>query len=90
MSPAYTNAIRSVEIAGYRSSRVGMSCAGVIAESGTHDQLLAKGGLYAQLHEIQYQEPGAAGKPATGHPGPATDLRGLAAATATPTQVASQ
>jgi subfamily B ATP-binding cassette protein MsbA len=57
---------------------------GVIAESGTHDQLLAKGGLYAQLHEIQYQEPGA------GHPAHATDLQGLAAATATPSQVASQ
>lgn len=75
---------------------------GVIAESGTHDQLLAKGGLYAQLHEIQYQEP-ASGHPAPGttgpgttgpgHPAPglpATDLRGLAAATATPSQVASQ
>jgi subfamily B ATP-binding cassette protein MsbA len=40
---------------------------GVIAESGTHDQLLAKGGLYAQLHEIQYQEPGAS---APGTPAP--------------------
>jgi subfamily B ATP-binding cassette protein MsbA len=54
---------------------------GVIAESGTHDQLLAKGGLYAQLHEIQYQEPGA-GHAAPGHP--AMDLPEIAAATATP------
>src|SRR5215203_3007839 len=35
MSPAYTNAIRSAEIAGYRSRRVGASCAGVSTESRT-------------------------------------------------------
>jgi subfamily B ATP-binding cassette protein MsbA len=34
---------------------------GRIVESGTHQQLLARGGLYAQLHEIQFRaEPGLA------------------------------
>jgi ABC-type multidrug transport system fused ATPase/permease subunit len=28
--------------------------AGRIAESGTHTELLARGGLYAQLHALQF------------------------------------
>jgi ATP-binding cassette subfamily B protein len=30
---------------------------GQLAESGTHDELLAKGGLYARLHRLQFDEP---------------------------------
>ena len=33
---------------------------GRIVESGTHRALLARGGLYAQLHEIQFREGAAA------------------------------
>jgi ATP-binding cassette subfamily B protein len=29
---------------------------GEIKESGTHDELLAQGGLYTQLHKMQYKE----------------------------------
>jgi len=29
---------------------------GVVAESGEHDKLLARGGLYAHLHEIQFSD----------------------------------
>ncbi len=29
---------------------------GTIAESGTHSQLLAQGGLYAQLHRLQFND----------------------------------
>ena len=29
---------------------------GAIAEQGTHDQLLEKGGLYAELHELQFAQ----------------------------------
>src|SRR6266545_3126840 len=34
---------------------------GVVAESGAHDELLARGGLYAHLHEIQFSNKSAAG-----------------------------
>jgi subfamily B ATP-binding cassette protein MsbA len=30
--------------------------AGTIAESGTHAQLLANGGLYSQLHRMQFND----------------------------------
>ncbi len=33
---------------------------GLISESGTHDTLLERGGLYAQLHRLQFQKPTAA------------------------------
>jgi subfamily B ATP-binding cassette protein MsbA len=32
---------------------------GVVAENGTHQQLLALGGVYAGLHRIQYEETSA-------------------------------
>jgi len=30
---------------------------GVVAEEGTNDELLARGGVYAELHRIEYQTP---------------------------------
>ena len=30
---------------------------GVVAEDGTHEQLLALDGVYAHLHRLQYQTP---------------------------------
>ena len=41
---------------------------GIVAEQGTHDELLALAGVYAELHRIQYEQPPAAATPA-----PATD-----------------
>jgi ABC-type multidrug transport system fused ATPase/permease subunit len=32
---------------------------GVVAEEGTNDELIARGGVYAELHRIQYQSPAA-------------------------------
>jgi ABC-type multidrug transport system fused ATPase/permease subunit len=32
---------------------------GVVAEEGTNDELIARGGVYAELHRIQYQSPSA-------------------------------
>jgi subfamily B ATP-binding cassette protein MsbA len=34
---------------------------GVVVESGAHDELLARGGLYARLYEIQFSDKAAAG-----------------------------
>jgi len=36
---------------------------GAIAESGKHDDLLKEGGLYAELHQIQFQEGAPSGEP---------------------------
>jgi ATP-binding cassette subfamily B protein len=32
---------------------------GVVAEEGTHDELIAKGGVYAELYHIQFDKPPA-------------------------------
>ena len=32
---------------------------GVVAEEGTNDELIARGGVYAELHRIQYEMPPA-------------------------------
>jgi subfamily B ATP-binding cassette protein MsbA len=37
---------------------------GVVAETGTHEELIAKNGIYAQLHRTQFESEGAAA-PAT-------------------------
>ena len=34
---------------------------GVVAEEGTNDELIARGGVYAELHRIQYETPAAHG-----------------------------
>jgi hypothetical protein len=41
-----------------------------VVESGTHDELLARGGMFARFHEIQLQREGAAarGQPADAAP----------------------
>jgi ABC-type multidrug transport system fused ATPase/permease subunit len=36
---------------------------GVVAEEGTNDELLARGGVYAELHRIQFETPPAASAP---------------------------
>jgi ATP-binding cassette, subfamily B, bacterial MsbA len=39
-----------------QADRILVLDAGTIAESGTHSQLLAQGGLYAQLHRLQFSD----------------------------------
>ena len=35
---------------------------GVVAETGTNDELIARGGVYAELHRIQFGAPAEGGK----------------------------
>ena len=30
---------------------------GIVAEEGTNDELIARGGVYAELHRIQFESP---------------------------------
>lgn len=41
-----------------RANRILVLERGVVVQSGTHEQLLAEGGLYGRLHELQFQESG--------------------------------
>jgi subfamily B ATP-binding cassette protein MsbA len=43
---------------------------GVVAEQGTHDELIALGGVYAELHRIQYEQPPAAAALPPANPNP--------------------
>ena len=39
-----------------RADRIFVIADGAIAETGKHHELMAKGGLYAKLHDIQFRE----------------------------------
>jgi ATP-binding cassette subfamily B protein len=43
-----------------KASKIFVIDKGTISESGTHDELLSKGGAYARLYEIQFKEESAA------------------------------
>ncbi|RRS00910.1 ABC transporter ATP-binding protein [Glycomyces terrestris] len=44
-----------------RADRIVVLEDGLVAESGTHDDLVARGGIYAELYRTQFEEPGSAG-----------------------------
>jgi hypothetical protein len=45
---------------------------GRIVETGRHDELVAKGGLYTRLHRTQFGIAGAYAAPSSGDPGAGT------------------